>query len=174
MYEEAAACEDKDVEEVKSAHLTASFLPKLKSDRCFLPFSRLTRDIFRRSFWRGDFYLFRIWHRLDFNMRFAMRDFTKLSLTSPDFRVGCLPRGFCPFRFWHLLYYLKVTWHAGISKLPSDMAESAFAPEKNDTGDIWQLCDRNWVGSLPVRRMWMCKEWHTCGRPIASLHTGLL
>ena len=32
MYEEAAACEDKDVEEVKSAHLTASFLPKLKSE----------------------------------------------------------------------------------------------------------------------------------------------
>ena len=62
MYEEAAACEDKDVEEVKSAHLTASFLPKLKSDRCFLPFSRLTRDIFRRSFWRGHFYLFRVWH----------------------------------------------------------------------------------------------------------------
>ena len=151
MYEEAAACEDKDVEEVKSAHLTASFLPKLKSDRCFLPFSRLTRDIFRRSFWRGHFYLF----------RFAVMDFTQLALTSADFHDGRLPRGFYLFRFWHLLYYLKVTWQARFSKLPSDMAQNAFAPFQNAT------CQKQKFKIVTVSsRLFLylhhCKEQHFC------------
>ena len=64
MYEEAAACENKDVEWVKSAHLTASLLPKLKSDSAILPTSRLTCKIFRR---RSDseiftFPAFDTWH----------------------------------------------------------------------------------------------------------------
>ena len=144
MYEEAAACEDKDVEEVKSVHLTASFFTKVEIWHCFLPFSRLTRDIFRRSFWRGHFYLFSRLTHLEFKMRFAVMDFTQLALTSADFHDGRLPRGFYLFRFWHLLYYLKVTWQARFSKLPSDMAQNAFAPfflapegAHSGTGIVW-------------------------------------
>ena len=106
MYEEAAACEDKDVEEVKSAHLTASFLPKLKSDRCFLPFSRLTRTILAsdarhipKEFLTGAFLPFSRLTHLEFKMRFAVMDFAQLALTSADFHDGRLPGGFYLFRF---------------------------------------------------------------------------